>query len=129
MKEQAKSWFESASSDLLVIEEIIENEFLTHMVAFHSQQTIEKILKAVLEEHEERVLKTHDLITLSEKANKFIKINFDYDVLDQMNELYIESRYPTEIGLLQNGKPTKEISNEFYNYARNLYNLIKETYS
>jgi HEPN domain-containing protein len=129
MKEQAKSWFESAFSDLLVIEEIIENEFLTHMVAFHSQQTIEKILKAVLEEHEERVLKTHDLITLSEKANKFIKINFDYDVLDQMNELYIESRYPTEIGLLPNGKPTKEISNEFYNYARNLYNLIKETYS
>lgn len=129
MKEQARSWFESASSGLLVIEEIIDNEFLTHMVAFHSQQTIEKILKAVLEEHEERVLKTHDLITLSEKANKFVKINFDYDIFDQMNELYIESRYPTEIGLLPNGKPTKKVSNEFYKYARNLYNLIKETYS
>ena len=129
MREQAKSWMESASFDLLLIEEICENELLTHMVAFHSQQAIEKIFKAVLEEHEERVSKTHDLTMLSEKIKKLLNIEFDYDILDQMNELYIEARYPTELGLLPKGKPTKEIANQFYKYAEKLYKLIKEKYN
>jgi HEPN domain-containing protein len=129
MRKQAKSWMEAASSDLILIEEIQDNELLTHMVAFHSQQAIEKIFKAVLEENEERVPKTHDLTTLSEKINKLLNIGFDYDILDQMNELYIEARYPTDLGLLPNGKPTKEVANQFYKYAKDLYELVEKKYN
>jgi len=41
-----------AKDDLSVIEEIIDREDLTHMVAFHSQQAIEKSLKRYLKKKE-----------------------------------------------------------------------------
>ena len=40
-------WLKAANDDLLVIESIIKNEFLTHMVAFHAQQCVEKCFKAI----------------------------------------------------------------------------------
>ena len=126
MKKQAESWLESAKSDLLVIEGIIENDLLTHMVAFHAQQAIEKTLKAVLEEKDQRISKTHNLTVLSENVLKEIEYEFDLDLIDQLNELYIESRYPTELGLLPSGKPTKEISEKFYEYAKQIFVDIKE---
>ena len=42
MKKQAENWLQAASDDLSVINEIIQNENLSHMVACHSQQAIEK---------------------------------------------------------------------------------------
>ena len=48
MKRQAKGWLDAASDDLLLIEEIIEKDQLTHMAAFLSQQAIEKAFKAIL---------------------------------------------------------------------------------
>jgi len=40
-------WLKSAYADLLTIERIIDNEYLTHVVAFHSEQAIEKCFKAI----------------------------------------------------------------------------------
>ncbi len=37
MKKQTKGWIKAAEYDLMLISEIIENEHLTHMIAFHSQ--------------------------------------------------------------------------------------------
>jgi HEPN domain-containing protein len=42
MKKATKEWFESAESDLLLIHEIHSNENLTHLVAFHAQQAVNK---------------------------------------------------------------------------------------
>ena len=42
MKKTTKEWFNSAESDLLLIQEISSNENLTHLSAFHAQQAIEK---------------------------------------------------------------------------------------
>ena len=47
--EIAQEWLKASYSDLVLIEEIINNDFLTHMVAFHSQQSLEKTFKSVLE--------------------------------------------------------------------------------
>ena len=47
--EMAKEWLKSAKLDLENIHYIIEVEHLTSVVAFHTQQTIEKSLKAYLE--------------------------------------------------------------------------------
>jgi len=60
MKKQTEYWLNSAWDDLCVIQEIIRNETLTHMVAFHAQQAIEKSMKAVLEEKESNVPKIHN---------------------------------------------------------------------
>ena len=64
MKKQAESWLQAATSDLRVIKEIIEKEDLTNMVAFYSEQAIEKCFKAVLEEYQHTIPKTHNLIIL-----------------------------------------------------------------
>ena len=64
MKRQAKAWLDSARDDLGVVEEIINRDDLTHMVAFHCQQAVEKSFKAVLEEHGQTAPRVHDLITL-----------------------------------------------------------------
>ncbi|CAN2042405.1 hypothetical protein GMMP15_70003 [Candidatus Magnetomoraceae bacterium gMMP-15] len=56
-----KAWLNRAQDDLNLIEEIIDREDLTNMVAFHSQQAVEKIFKAVIEELEIKFIKTHNL--------------------------------------------------------------------
>ena len=37
----------------------------------------------------------------------------DEDVLDEMNQVYIEARYPSDFGLLPGGPPTGEIVERF----------------
>ena len=48
MKSTTSAWLVAAKDDLLLVEQICQNEELTHMVAFHAQQAIEKSFKAVL---------------------------------------------------------------------------------
>ena len=40
MVEIFKEWLKAANDDLLVATNILDNELLTHMVAFHSQQIV-----------------------------------------------------------------------------------------
>lgn len=65
---------------------------------------------------------THDLIRLYGIVEKKIVLN--EDMLAKLNEIYIESRYPSTIGLLPNGAPTLEEAIEFYNYAVELHKKI-----
>lgn len=44
MKKISEEWLKAAKDDLRVADKIIADEVLTHMVAFHSQQCIEKSL-------------------------------------------------------------------------------------
>ncbi len=98
---QAKEWLKSAYSDLRSIHYIINDAFLTHMVAFHSQQAIEKALKAILENEENRIPKVHKLQNLISRVS--IDIEFDESIIEILDELYIESRYPGDFGLLPQG--------------------------
>jgi len=77
MRRQTEAWLASARDDLRVVEEILDNEDLTHMVAFHCQQAVEKSFKAVLEEYEQIVPRTHDLITLRTLAEKHIRVTVE----------------------------------------------------
>ncbi len=51
MKSLTKAWINAAKDDLDVINRIIEDVHLSHIVAFHAQQSVEKCFKAVMEEH------------------------------------------------------------------------------
>jgi HEPN domain-containing protein len=42
-------------------------------------------------------------------------------MLARLNELYIDSRYPAEFGLLPYGKPTVENAKRFCDFARRTY--------
>ncbi len=77
MKHITEGWLKSAKSDLDTIEEILGNDQLTHVVAFHSQQCIEKAFKAIVEEFELTSIKTHDLITLKNTISSVYSENID----------------------------------------------------
>ena len=122
-KELATAWLQASYSDLVVIKEIVHNDFLSHMVAFHSQQSIEKSFKALLEFYTNRVPKKHDLILLANLVSQYIDVDNE-DILEDLNELYIDSRYPNNFGLLPNGKPTLENAKEFYLFADDIFDRV-----
>jgi len=121
-KINAIEWLKAAKDDLDSINYIIKANHLTNIVAFHSQQAIEKSFKALIEYKKIPFQKTHNL----EKLYNNIKhiINIDYDKLELINELYIDSRYPGDLGLLPYGKPTLEDAKEFYNFAKFVFEII-----
>ena len=123
--QMAQEWLKSAIGDLQTIEEIIDNEHLTHIVAFHSQQCVEKSFKALLELHEIDIPKIHSLLKLSKMVQKYLPVE-DKDKLDELDSLYIDSRYPGDFGLLPNGKPSLEKIKTFQSFAKNIYNLVNK---
>lgn len=117
MRFMAREWLKAANDDIVVLNEIIDNPMVTNLTAFHCQQCIEKCFKAVLEEHELRVSKIHSLMTLYEDVKKVYGVSVDEDVLDKLDKLYIDARYPSELGFLPYGKPTIGDAKEFYRFA------------
>jgi len=116
MRHFTKEWLKASSDDILIIKEIITNKHLTHMVAFHAQQSVEKTLKSLIEEYEIDIPKIHKLVKLNNiLESKFEKL--DKNILYKLDQLYIDSRYPGDMGLLPNGKPTLNEAEEFYNFA------------
>ena len=70
MKQITKQWLEYAETDLKNCQFIINDEFLTNLVAFHSQQTVEKCFKAIIEEKDIKQKRIHNLIVLYENIKE-----------------------------------------------------------
>ena len=124
MKVITKEWIDLASDDLAVIENIIEVDYLTNMVAYHSQQAIEKCFKALCEEFELKFLKVHDLEHLYWHIKKHLNFDIEIQLIKKLDKLYTDSRYPSSFGLLPFGKPSKEDAIVFYNFAKYIYNNV-----
>jgi HEPN domain-containing protein len=124
MKFITGEWLKSADDDLNTIKAIIDDESLTHIVAFHSQQCIEKSFKAMVDEFELASQKIHNLITLNETISSIYQFDFDEDKLGLLNKLYLDSRYPGDLGLLPNGKPSTEVAKGLQELAKEIYKRI-----
>jgi HEPN domain-containing protein len=125
MKKVSEEWLKAAGDDLKVMEKIASDEHLTHMVAFHAQQCIEKTLKAVIEEYEIATVKIHNLERLFELVRSLVKIDVDPMLVEMLDKLYIDARYPGDLGLLPEGKPTLERSDKFLVFAKTVHKMIK----
>ena len=125
MKLITKEWLDKAKEDLDVVSEIISRKHLTNMVAFHSQQAVEKTLKGIIEEFEIGFVETHNLERLLGMARK--KMDFDHDVtiIKRLDEVYISTRYPADLGLLPSGKPTIKDAKELFEFADAFYRDVK----
>ena len=80
-------------------------------------------MKALIEEYEINIPKIHKLIEL----NKILlnKIDgLDEIILKKLDDLYIESRYPGDMGLLPYGKPTIDDAKKFYNFAKEVFHKV-----
>jgi HEPN domain-containing protein len=127
MKKSTNEWLLSAESDLQLIGLIISQENLTHLAAFHAQQSIEKTFKALIEEFDLGFVKTHSLELLYNKVHAKILLQVDADQLVLLDQLYIEARYPGELGLLPDGKPTIIEATSFYSMARQLFEETRQS--
>ena len=125
MKKITNDWLLSAESDLLLIQEIAAIENLTHLSAFHSQQSIEKSFKALIEEFDMGFIKTHSLEMLYNLVKDKIAVPVDTELLIILDQLYIDSRYPGEMGLLPNGKPSVTESKRFFLLAQSIIDSAK----
>jgi HEPN domain-containing protein len=126
MKKQTEAWIGFAEKDMLTISEIIENDNLTNIVTFHCQQAIEKYFKAFILENEKPLTKIHNLLALYGVIREIIDLDIDEDLLSTVNDIYLESRYPGEIGLLDDGSmPSVGQANQFFILAKEIEAKIK----
>ncbi len=116
-KESARAWLLSALADLKSMERIMGDNFLTHVVAFHGQQCVEKCFKAILENAGDRVPKDHSTLRLYNLVKDYIKFEIDFEILTDFDDMYIDARYPGDFGLLPDGKPDIDEAQEFLDVA------------
>ena len=126
MKAITQNWLNYAKADLLNCEHIIKDVFLTNIVAFHSQQTVEKCFKAIIEENGIRLKRIHNLVKLYEITEKYINFTVDEYHLVILDRIYTSSRYPGDTGLLPDGNPNIQEAQKMYEFAKQIYdNTIK----
>lgn len=125
MKEIAEQWLNAAQDDLFVLERIAPDERLTHMAAFHAQQCIEKSLKAIIEEHALGHIRTHNLVRLFEIVRPRATFDVDVILIEKMDKLYIDARYPGDLGLLPDGRPTMADAQQCCACARSIHEQVR----
>lgn len=105
-----KKWAKFAEEDYRLVL-FLRNETTQFYgaICFHSQQFIEKIMKGVLEGAGDIPPRTHDINALARrlaKENSAVPLTEDEILL--LSSVYIDTRYPPDVGLLPNGAPTKK---------------------
>ena len=127
MKRQVEDWVMLADKDLCAAEILLKDDYpLTNIVAYHCQQTIEKYFKAFLIENDVSIVKTHDLIRLNGMIKEIKDLGIDENKLMTINEIYVEARYPGELGLISDGIPTNEQAKKYVEYAREIKSIISD---
>ena len=121
MRRISRDWLLSAEMDLRSIERMLDEEFLAPVACFHAQQCVEKSLKAILEEKGVRPPKTHDVLRLYGLVSETVGLELDLRTLQVLNDLYVDARYPGELGLLPHGRPSPEDARQFYEFAAKVY--------
>lgn len=125
MKQTTKDWLTAAEDDLLAAKKLAGEDRLTNVVAFHCQQCLEKCFKAIIEEQGKPSIKSHDLLRLQLNADIQL-IETDIILLGIINEVYIDARYPGDLGLLPHGKPTITEANSFIEFSELIFNRMKK---
>jgi len=93
--EQTRRWLKKAERDIIAAEKLLEAEIYDYSL-FHSQQAIEKFLKAFLTYHNKPFRKTHDvtfLLKLCIDGDESFKQRLEAEV-DKLYPRAVEIRYP-----------------------------------
>ncbi len=126
MKEKVEEWIKYADLDYKSALKLSEEENLTTIAAFHCQQAVEKYLKAMIENQDKPVPKIHNLEVLMNMVISENKIEYDKDELDQINDVYIDTRYPSSTGLIPEGIPKKETILAFISFVEKIKDYAME---
>jgi len=120
------AWIFFADKDLSLAEFIVEKPEFTGELSFHCQQAVEKYLKAYLAKSKIKFRKTHDLVELYHLIKGIKDLNIDEILLKDIRDLYVEIRYPSNIGLLSDGSlPTLEKAKIYLDLAKKIAGIVK----
>ena len=61
--------------------------------------------------------KTHNLQTLLIRIEQVILMSFNELIISELDRLYIDARYPGDLGLMPHGKPTLEEAKIYFQEA------------
>lgn len=114
-------WLKFLDDDLKVLN-ILEGSDAFRGQCFHAQQLVEKLLKAELHKEGMAIPKIHDVLVLADRMNLDLPVS--REELEFLSSVYIESRYPTDIGLLPQGEPTQEDAEQALSIARKVYDAL-----
>lgn len=117
-----QKWLEYAQKDLEAARKLVSSRQLTGLAAFHAQQAVEKAFKAVLEEFDLGLVKTHDIERLYALIDPQLQV--DTDALQALNSVYIEVRYPADLGIAYGAEPNQEDARNFIAFAEE---VLKKT--
>ncbi len=119
-------WLKYASDDLKSAEVLLK-ESIFNMVCFHSQQAVEKLLKSFIATYNKEIPRIHNLIRLHKMCEDLYEgeLNLDNDGLMFLNDVYIDSRYPADFGLLPSGQSGEDDAQRAYSYAKNIDNYLR----
>lgn len=124
MKPQTSGWVLKAEKDIKTAEILIKSqENIMESVCFHSQQCVEKILKAFLVEKGIEFRKTHDigeLVLLCRKADESFS-EIDTENITGMTFFATEMRYPDA-----DANPEPDIASEAFKAAKEVLEFVKK---
>lgn len=122
IQEKVNQWILKANNDLKVAKnEMTTDEPITDAICFHSQQCVEKYLKAFLTYNQIHVGKTHNIIFLVEMCKK-VDNDFDYLFIintQKLNDYSVEIRYPDEFYI-----PTIDEAREAIEIAKKVRDFV-----
>jgi HEPN domain-containing protein/predicted nucleotidyltransferase len=105
MRKVTSSWIKDAEDELDSAVILYEHGKYRGS-SYHSQQCVEKSLKALILEKGERPGRTHDIVELYSKVTQMgWDVGLPMDDVVFLNSIY-RGRYPTEEGLLPYGEPS-----------------------
>ncbi len=125
VRKATEQWILDAEDELSSARILLANG-KTRTACFHSQQCVEKCLKALIIEKGERPEKTHDILELGSHARR-AGWGIDLEVEDAvfLNSIY-KGRYPSEEGLLPYGEPTEQDARRAVSAAENAFRSMKK---
>lgn len=116
-------WINKAGEDITAAKILMNHPQCFNACAFHCQQAIEKSLKAYILVASDMLVDGHNLTWLCRQANKYDREKAFSQWLEDsagLNKFYIETRYPTDLGVKITGKNIERI----YKTAREMYDFI-----
>ncbi|MCK5146237.1 HEPN domain-containing protein [bacterium] len=102
-----QKWLDFAIEDYeLVVYLSDKNKRFNRSICFHAQQFVEKILKGVLDGEGILPPRIHDINALIKRVEKLnIKVPLTENQTLFLSSIYIDTRYPPDVGLLPGGEP------------------------